>query len=49
MEMTCGGKRGKPKAGFPRLPQHLEIAPRFPHFHNLDDYGLYLNRASPRN
>src|SRR5947209_11431638 len=34
VEMTGYGKRGKPKAGFPRFPQPLEIAndaiPTFP-------------------
>ena len=37
VEMTGGGKRGKPKPGFPRFPPPLEIAPRFPHSHNPDD------------
>ena len=30
-EMTGHGRRGKPTAGFPRPPQPLEIAARFPH------------------
>jgi hypothetical protein len=34
------------KQGFPLFPQRLEIAPRFPHFHRLDDYGLYSTTAS---
>ena len=34
VEMPDGGKRGKPKPGFPRFPPPLEIAPRFPHFHS---------------
>jgi hypothetical protein len=31
--MTGHGKRGKPNPGFPRFPQPLEIAVRFPHSH----------------
>ena len=30
-EMTAYGRPGKPTAGFPRRPQALEIAARFPH------------------
>jgi hypothetical protein len=33
VEMTGGGKRGKPKTGFPLFPPPLEIAARFPHSH----------------
>jgi hypothetical protein len=32
VEMTGYGKRGKPKAGFPRFPQPLEIAVAIPTF-----------------
>jgi len=32
VEMTSYGKRGKPKAGFPRFPQPLEIAVAIPTF-----------------
>src|ERR1041385_8997459 len=36
--MPGGGKRGKPKNGFPLFPPLLEIAgkARFPHFHRAD-------------
>ncbi len=37
VEMMGYGKRGKPTAGFPRFPQPLEIAARFPHSHRPDD------------
>jgi hypothetical protein len=45
-EMPGPGKRGKPKAGFPRFPPPLEIAPRFPHSHSLLMwlYSLYNSR-----
>ena len=36
VEMTVYGRRGKPKAGFPRRPQPLEIGGRFPHSHRLE-------------
>src|SRR5665213_98710 len=39
VEMTVGGKPGNPKPGFPSFPPTLEIAPRFPHSHNLDHYS----------
>ena len=39
VEMPDGGKRGKPKPGFPRFPPPLEIAPRFPHSHNSDEFS----------
>jgi hypothetical protein len=32
VEMTGYGKRGKPKTGFPRFPQPLEIAVAIPTF-----------------
>jgi hypothetical protein len=38
VEMTGYGKRGKPKAGFPRFPQPLEIAVAIPHSHSPGDY-----------
>ena len=41
VEMTGYGKRGKPNPGFPRFPQPLEIAARFPHSHSPDDESLY--------
>jgi hypothetical protein len=37
VEMTGGGKPGKPNAGFPSFPPPLEIASRFPHSHSFDD------------
>ncbi len=51
VEMTGPGKRGKPTPGFPRFPPPLEIAPRFPHSHRLEDcYFLSPNnlRKEPR-
>jgi hypothetical protein len=38
VEMTGYGKRGKPKAGFPRFPQPLEIALAIPTFPQPRDY-----------
>src|SRR5260221_8716872 len=37
VEMTGPRRRGKPNAGFPRRPQPLQIAARFPHSHRRDD------------
>ena len=37
VEMTGYGRRGKPNPGFPRRPQPLEIAARFPHSHRRDE------------
>lgn len=41
VEMPGHGSGGKPKAGFPPLPQPLEIAGRFPHSHRPG--GYYFN------
>ena len=47
--MTGGGKRGKPKAGFPLFPPPLEIATRFPHSHSLaDDLAFALHNFKER-
>ena len=48
VEMPGGGKRRKPKPGFPRFPPPLEIAPRFPHSHNPDDYSP-VPKSKPKN
>ena len=48
VEMPDGGKRGKPKPGFPRFPPPLEIAPRFPHSHNSDDDSP-VPKSKPKN
>jgi hypothetical protein len=39
--------RGKPKTGFPRFPQPLEIAMRFPHSHRPAT-TIYLQNPTPR-
>jgi hypothetical protein len=44
MEMTDGGKGGKPVVGFPGFPPSLEIRNNggFPHFHSFDDELSYI-------
>jgi hypothetical protein len=46
--MAGRGKPGKPKPGFPRFPPPLEIAPRFPHFHNPDDDSSLPKNQNPK-
>ena len=48
VEMTGRGKRGKPNSGFPLFPPPLEIAPRFPHSHRLDDDSPCPERKNRR-
>jgi len=47
VEMTGYGKRGKPNPGFPRFPQPLEIAARFPHSHS-PDYQSFMLQKHPK-
>ena len=47
VEMTGGGKGGKPQNGFPLFPLPLEIAPRFPHFYRLGDESLVSKITPP--
>ena len=51
MEMTRGGKPGKPKAGFPRFPTRLEIAfaiPTFPQVSAVLPFSNRLRRTESR-